>query len=66
MKQKIYQQSQQKYFLTGMGNEMLFDIGYTSGPIEMLSKDFTLSGYQETKISFDNFTDENLYVIRMI
>ena len=35
---------------------MPFDIGYTVGPIQMLSNDFTLSGYLKTKIAFDNVT----------
>ena len=40
-----------------MGNELPFDKAYTSGPIQMLSKDFALSGYLKTKIAFDNVTD---------
>ena len=39
-----------------MGKAMPFDTGYTLGPSEMLSNDFTLSGYLNTKIAFDNIT----------
>ena len=39
-----------------MGQDMPFDTGYTLGPSQMLANDFTLSGYLNTKIGFDNIT----------
>ena len=39
-----------------MEKNMPFDTGYTLGPSQMLSNDFTLSGYLNTKIAFDNIT----------
>ena len=33
-----------------------FDTGYTLEPSQMLSNDFSLSGYRNTKITFDNIT----------
>ena len=35
---------------------MPFDTSYTLGPTQMLSNDFTLSGYLKTKIAYDNIT----------
>ena len=35
---------------------MPFDTSYTLGPTQMLSNDFTLSGYLMTKIAYDNIT----------
>ena len=46
-----------------MVKDMPFDTGYTLGPTQMLSNDFTLSGYLKTKIAFDNITDA--WVIQM-
>ena len=36
---------------------MPFDTGYAIGQSQMLSNDFTLNGYQNTKISFSNLTN---------
>ena len=35
---------------------MPFDTSYTLGPTQMLSNDFTLSGYLKTKIAYGNIT----------
>ena len=40
-----------------MGTDIPFDTGYTLGPSQMQSNDFTFNGYQNTKINFSNATN---------
>ena len=40
-----------------MTKDMPFDTGYTLGPSQMLSNDFTLSGYLKTQIGYDDITE---------
>ena len=41
------------YFL-GLGNSMPFDSGYSLGPSQMQSNDFTFIGYQNTRIAYSS------------